>query len=43
MGAKIGLHALKKILQHSAKEVQRTFVVFEAPQIDARLFHYKVL
>jgi len=43
MKAKTGLHALGRILQHSAKEVHRAFVVFEAPQIDTRLLHYKVL
>jgi hypothetical protein len=43
MKAKIGLHALGRILQHLAKEVHRAFVVFEAHGIDARLLHYKVL
>jgi len=31
------------ILQHLAKEVQKAFVMFEAPQVDVKLFHYKVL
>jgi hypothetical protein len=39
MKAKIGLHALGRILQHSTKEVQRVFGVFEAPQVNARLLH----
>jgi hypothetical protein len=26
-----------------AKEVQKVFAMFEAPQVDAKLFHYKVL
>jgi hypothetical protein len=43
MKAKIGLHALKKILQDLAKEVQKAFIVFEALQVDVRLLHYKVL
>jgi hypothetical protein len=43
MKAKTSLHALGRILQHLAKEVQRTFAMFEAPQINARLLHYKVL
>jgi hypothetical protein len=42
MKAKTGLHALGRILQHSAK-VQKTFAMFEAPQISVRFFHYKVL
>jgi hypothetical protein len=33
MKAKTSL--LGRILQHSAKEVQRAFDVFEAPQVDA--------
>jgi hypothetical protein len=43
MKAKTSLHAMGRILQHLAKEVQKAFVVFEAPQVDARLLHYKVL
>jgi hypothetical protein len=43
MKAKTGLHALGRILQHLAKEIQRAFAMFEAPQVDAKLFHYKVL
>jgi hypothetical protein len=41
--AKTGLHALGRSLQHLAKEVQRAFAMFEAPQVDVKLFHYKVL
>jgi hypothetical protein len=26
-----------------AKEIKRTFAMFEAPQVSARLFHYKLL
>jgi hypothetical protein len=43
MKAKIGLHALGRILQSLAKEIKRTFAMFEAPQVSARLFHYKLL
>ncbi len=43
MRAKTGLHALRRSLQHLAKEVQRAFAMFEAPQVDVKLFHYKVL
>jgi len=43
MKAKIGLHALGRILQHLAEGVHRTFVVFEAHGVDAKLLHYKVL
>jgi hypothetical protein len=43
MKAKTSLHALGRILQHLAKEVQKVFAMFEAPQVDAKLFHYKVL
>jgi len=41
MKAKIGLHALGKILQHLAKEVQRAFVMFEAPQVDVNFFSFQ--
>jgi len=43
MKVKIGLHALGRTLQHSSKEVKKTFVVFEASQVDVKLLHYKVL
>jgi hypothetical protein len=39
MKAKTSLHALGRILQHSAKEVQRTFAMFEAPQVNASNTH----
>jgi hypothetical protein len=35
MKAKTSLHALRRILQHSTKEVQKAFAMFEAPQVDA--------
>jgi hypothetical protein len=43
LNGKTGMHALRRILQHLAKEVQRAFAMFEAPQVEVKHLHYKVL